>query len=62
MHEQPEQAPANESPDNPMTPLAVGVAQLHEFFAALVASGFSVDQAIYLVAAQMCGGPKGPAQ
>jgi hypothetical protein len=50
-------------PDDPLTELAKGAAQLHEFFASLVQAGFTEAQALYLtgraLSAQAGGTPSG---
>lgn len=45
-------------PNSPLTALAEGAAQLHEVYSAYVAAGFSEQQALYLTACALCGGPK----
>jgi hypothetical protein len=46
-------------PGNPLSPLIAMAVQLHELFQALVHAGFTETQAMYMVASQVCGGPKG---
>ncbi|MGI5274856.1 hypothetical protein ACQEUU_37385 [Nonomuraea sp. CA-218870] len=36
-------------PEDPITQLAAGAAQLHELYASFVAAGFTESQALYLV-------------
>ena len=63
MDDRPEQqpGPAGDEPENPFTPLIMGALGLHEFYSSLTSSGFTSNEALYLVAAAMAGGPKGPA-
>lgn len=56
--EAPEQAEPH--PSDPFTGLDMGSVYLHETFASYVAAGFTEPQALYLVAAQLTGGPKAP--
>ena len=48
-----------DSPQDPLTELAAGAAQLHEFFLAQVAAGFTEAQALQLVIAVLTAGMGG---
>lgn len=43
-------------PSDPITELAAAAVQLHELYEALVAAGFTEDQALDLVRSTMLGG------
>jgi hypothetical protein len=47
-------------PDDPITQLAEGAAQLHELFLAYVGAGFSENQALYLVGQMVTAALRGP--
>jgi len=45
--------PHHDQPESPITSLAALAIQLHEFFRALVAAGFTEEQAMRIVLAQV---------
>lgn len=47
-------------PDSPLSAAAQAAALVHEVFEAYKAAGFTEQQALYLVACHICGGPKEP--
>jgi hypothetical protein len=49
----------NPVPDDPISPLAEGAAQLHELFLCYVKTGFTEAQALYLIGQIIAAGAKG---
>jgi hypothetical protein len=49
----------HESPQDPITDLAAGAAQLHELYTAYVAAGFTDIQALQLIIALLTAGIRG---
>jgi hypothetical protein len=56
----PTQHPAEQA-SAALTPMAAMSYQAHEWFGCFLAAGFNEGQAMYLVAVQLCGGPRPPA-
>lgn len=48
------------APDDPISQLGAAAVQLHEFMQSMLAVGFTPNQALYLTACAMSGGPLPP--